>query len=66
MEDSRGRGGPVGVSGGGRGVWAFTWLEASFSLLENAFAGCPLLSVGFAAVDDDPQSFDWDIVHQCG
>jgi len=30
MEESRGRGGPVGVSGGSEGVWALAWLEASF------------------------------------
>ena len=65
MENSRGRGGPVGVSGGGGGVWAFAWLEASFSLPENAFVGCPLLSVGFAAVYNDLQPFNWDTLCQC-
>jgi hypothetical protein len=44
----------VGVSRRGRGVQAFAWLEASFSLPENAFAGCQLLLVGFAAVNNDP------------
>jgi hypothetical protein len=62
MEDLRGRVGSVGVSGGGRGVWAFAWLKAGFSLPENAFAGCQLLLVGFAAVNNDPQPFNWDIV----
>jgi hypothetical protein len=51
MEKSRGRGGPMSVNGGGRGVWACTWLEASFCLSENAFMGHPLLAISFAAVD---------------
>jgi hypothetical protein len=62
MEKLRGRGGPVGVNRGGGGVWAFAWLEASFSLPENAFVGHPLLSVGFAAINDNPQPFDWDTI----
>jgi hypothetical protein len=53
MENLRGRGEPVGVSRRGKGVRAFAWLEAGFSLPENAFVGCSLLSVGFAAVNND-------------
>jgi hypothetical protein len=53
MENLRGMGEPVGVSRRGKGVWAFAWLEAGFSLPENAFVDCSLLSVGFAAVNND-------------